>query len=136
MIKKSVIKASVIILFFAVTVYSGDLSGGPYQATGIKIGEVTCDTAIVWTRLTRRPERVGSEAPMPEVSYRNPKTGKIVKKNEGRPNLAPIVNFPEDSCRGRRARSGFCIKLTRFLTGKLPIGKWLIRNAIILVSSY
>jgi alkaline phosphatase D len=97
MIKKSVIKASVIILFFAVTVYSGDLSGGPYQATGIKIGEVTCDTAIVWTRLTRRPERVGSEAPMPEVSYRNPKTGKIVKKNEGRPNLAPIVNFPEDS---------------------------------------
>ena len=97
MIKKFVIKASMIILFFAATAYSGDLSDWPYQATGIKIGEVTYNTAIVWTRLTRNPERVGSKAPMPEVSYRDPKTGKIVKKRSGRPDLTPIVNFPEDS---------------------------------------
>ena len=97
MIKKSVIKASIIILFFAVIVYSGNLSDGPYQATGIKIGEVTYNTAIVWTRLTRNPGRVDFGAPMPEISYHNPKTGKIVKKPGGRPNLEPIVNFPEDS---------------------------------------
>lgn len=30
---------------------------GPHQANGIKIGEVTSTTAIVWTRLTAAPER-------------------------------------------------------------------------------
>jgi alkaline phosphatase D len=97
MIKKSVIKTSMIILFYTATAYSGGLSDGPYQATGIKIGEVTYNTAIVWTRLTQRPERIGSEAPIPEVSYRNPKAGEIVKKRSGRPDLTPIVKFPEDS---------------------------------------
>ena len=97
MFKKSVVKASMIILFFVAVTYSSGLSDGPYQATGIKTGEVTHNSAIVWTRLTRHPERVGSEALMPEISYRNPKTGKIVKKNQGRPNLTPIVNFREDS---------------------------------------
>ena len=37
-----------------------------YFATGIKIGEVTSSRAIVWTRLTERPSRVGIEAPLPE----------------------------------------------------------------------
>ena len=46
----------------------------PHQATGIKIGEVTHDAAIVWTRLTRVAQRVGAEAPMPEVRYLDPKT--------------------------------------------------------------
>ena len=97
MIKKSVIKASMIILFFAAVTYSGGLSGGPFQATGIKIGEVAHNSAIVWTRLTQHPERVGSEAPMPEISYRDTKTGTIIKKPKGRPDLAPVVNFPKDS---------------------------------------
>jgi alkaline phosphatase D len=97
MIMKTVIKAGMISLFFAAVTYSGGLSDGPYQATGIKIGEVTYNTAIVWTRLTRHPDRVGFGAPMPEISYRNPKTGKIVKENQGRPNLVPIVNFPKNS---------------------------------------
>ncbi|HYW78851.1 MAG TPA: alkaline phosphatase D family protein [Thermoguttaceae bacterium] len=35
---------------------------GPQQATGIKIGEVTANTAIVWTRLTEsRPRAIGEE---------------------------------------------------------------------------
>ena len=97
MIKISVIKAGIIILFSAVTVYSGNPSGGPYQAAGIKIGEVTNNSAIVWTRLTRHPERVGFEAPMPEVSYSDPNTGEIVKRRRGRPDLTPVVKFPEDS---------------------------------------
>ena len=97
MIKKSLIKASMTILFFAAVTYSDGLSEEPYQAAGIKIGEVTYNTAIVWTRLTRHPERVGFEAPMPEVSYRDPKTGEIAKKRGGRPDLTPVVNFPVDS---------------------------------------
>ncbi len=48
------------------------LSAGPYQATGLKIGEVTATEALVWTRLTRSPERVGDEAQMPEFFYRDP----------------------------------------------------------------
>jgi len=103
MIFKSIIKVTIISIFFAAATCIGGLSDGPYQATGIKIGEVTSNTAIVWTRLTRYPERVGFEAPMPEVSYRNPKTGEIAKKRSGRPDLTPVVKF--------------CIKLSRF-----PIG--------------
>jgi alkaline phosphatase D len=40
---------------------------GPYQATGIKIGEVTPTSAIVWTRLTRKPVRNGRDAPMFQI---------------------------------------------------------------------
>jgi alkaline phosphatase D len=94
---KSVIKAGMINLLLAAAVCCGDLSNGPYQATGIKIGEVTNNSAIVWTRLTRNPQRVDFGEPMTEVSYRDPKTGKIVKKNQGRPNMTLIVNFPKDS---------------------------------------
>ncbi|MHC4324568.1 MAG: alkaline phosphatase D family protein [Planctomycetota bacterium] len=97
MIKKTVIKSNIIILFLAVIANSGCHSQGPYQASGIKIGEVTHNSAIVWTRLTRQAQRVGSEAPVPEVSYRDPKTGQITKKRSGRPDMTPIVSFPEGS---------------------------------------
>ena len=97
MIMKSVIKVTMITLLFVAVACSGNLSSGPYQATGIKIGEVTCNTAIVWTRLTLNPKRVDFGEPMPEISYRNPKTGKVIKKNQGRPDLTPIVNFPKNS---------------------------------------
>ncbi len=43
------------------------LADGPYQATGFKVGEVTDSTAVVWTRLTLRPERNSSDAPMVEL---------------------------------------------------------------------
>ncbi len=39
--------------------------GGPYQATGIKIGEVTPTCAIIWTRLTRRNEPLRDGVPFP-----------------------------------------------------------------------
>jgi alkaline phosphatase D len=42
---------------------------GPYQATGFKVGEVTSSTAIVWTRLSLRPERNGFDLPMVEIRY-------------------------------------------------------------------
>ncbi len=97
MILKPIMKVALIVFLLAAYGCGEVLSSGPYQATGIKIGEVTDNTAIVWTRLTRNPERIGLEAPMPEILYRDSKTGKLNKKSRGRPNLTPIVKFPEDS---------------------------------------
>ncbi|MCA9204495.1 MAG: hypothetical protein KDA59_15685, partial [Planctomycetales bacterium] len=37
---------------------------GPFQATGFKVGEMTADSAIVWTRTTARPEPNPADAPM------------------------------------------------------------------------
>jgi len=69
----------------------------PFQATGIKIGEVTDSSAIIWARLTKNPERIGKNAPMPEVSYRNPETNELQKKPKGRPDWSPVVHFPNGS---------------------------------------
>ncbi len=65
---------------FAVAVVSVGLSSsvarharadeqGPYFATGIKIGEVTDHSAIVWTRLTRHAERNPADGPMVRIEY-------------------------------------------------------------------
>ncbi len=50
---------------------------GPYHATGTRVGEVTEHTAIVWTRLTRHPQRnnngvvyprnAGAKLPLPKA---------------------------------------------------------------------
>lgn len=58
-------------------------SDSVYQATGIKIGEVTPTTAIVWTRLTRRETRNPSDGPMVTIRYvdndfnKSRRTGKV-----------------------------------------------------------
>ncbi len=71
---------------------------GPYQATGVKIGEVTHNSAIVWTRLTRDEHRVGGDAPLPMVTYRDPKTGEVhPEPGSGKPDWDPIVTFPNGS---------------------------------------
>lgn len=70
---------------------------GPFQVTGIRICEVTPTSAIVWARLTRNPRRVGKEAPMPEVFYRDPATGRLTEKVTGRPDQEPVVVFPRGS---------------------------------------
>ena len=94
---KSIAKLALILILLAVYGCNTVSSGGPYQATGIKIGEVTDKEAIVWTRLTRNPQRVGLGAPMPEVLFMDSDTGELVKKLKGRPNSAPVVKFPENS---------------------------------------
>lgn len=70
------------------------LAAGPYQATGMKIGEVTDTTAVVWTRLTENPERVGPEAPVPTVLYRDPEDGRLKTPKEGKPDWPPVVQYP------------------------------------------
>ncbi|MEX2114711.1 MAG: alkaline phosphatase D family protein [Pirellulales bacterium] len=44
-------------------------NGGPFQTTGIKIGEVTDTSAIVWSRLTLRESRNPSDGPMVRIEY-------------------------------------------------------------------
>jgi len=41
----------------------------PHQANGIKIGEVSQDSAIVWTRLTRNPSSNSIEGPWFDIEY-------------------------------------------------------------------
>ena len=78
----------------------GSSSDGPYQATGMKIGEVTDTQAIVWTRLTRQPERIGNEAPMPLFLYQSPESEELVEAAGG-PSFpidwVPVVQYPEGS---------------------------------------
>ena len=66
MILREITTVMLVVLLLATIGCGNVLSEGPYQATGIKIGEVTDHSAIVWTRLTQHPERVGSDAPMPK----------------------------------------------------------------------
>jgi alkaline phosphatase D len=46
---------------------AGPSAHGPYQATGIKIGEVTDSLAIIWTRLTLKAERNPADGPMVRI---------------------------------------------------------------------
>ena len=73
------------------------IRNGPFQATGFKICEVDSTRAIIWTRLTRNPQRVGSDQPMPNCRYRNPETGALEEVQEGWPDWDPVVEFPGDS---------------------------------------
>lgn len=60
---------------------------GPYQATGFKVGEVTDQSAIVWTRLTRHRERNPADGPMVEIKYR-------AGRGDGRGRQVEAVVFP------------------------------------------
>src|SRR5210317_450340 len=71
-----------------------DSTEGPHLATGIKIGEVTQTEAIVWVRLTALPERIGNDAPLPTVKYKDPESGELIEPR-GRPDMTPVVVFPD-----------------------------------------
>lgn len=84
-----------LIVLLMVVVISACSKQIPYQATGIKIGEVTDTSAIVWTRLTQHQERIGSDAPMPTVEYKDETTDTWRDSVRGRPDAEPRVIFPE-----------------------------------------
>ena len=83
--------ASSAILFpnvvLADTILPGD--SGPYQATGTRVGEVTQNSAIVWTRRTKHPERNNKGIVFTE---------KVDRKND-RPTTIPVEQI-EGSCPG------------------------------------
>jgi alkaline phosphatase D len=62
----------------------------PYQANGVKVGEVTHTSAIIWTRLTRNPKRLDDGAP-----WRAPK--RVAKEGEpqNRGRIVPGSQLPE-----------------------------------------
>lgn len=68
---------------------------GPFQATGIRICEIDSDSAIIWTRLTQSAQRVGSDAPLPVVSF--PMIEPDDPNQEPRRSRTPNVDFPDDS---------------------------------------
>ncbi|MHC4743795.1 MAG: alkaline phosphatase D family protein [Planctomycetota bacterium] len=76
---------------------SDSLSDTPHQATGIKIGEITHNSVMVWTRLTQLSQRIGPDAPMPDVKYLDPETKELSGRGKGRPNRTPVVKFPDGS---------------------------------------
>lgn len=78
----------------ALVIEAGASAQDLHFATGIKIGEVTATEAIIWTRLTRAPERVGFDAPMPKVVYLDEATGEWTPR-EGRQDRVPKVIYPE-----------------------------------------
>ena len=93
--KKQLLKYSTLV--FCILTFQSSAScetAGPYFATGIKIGEVTQNEAIVWVRLTERPERVANDAPMPEIRYIDPVSGELIERPSGRPSLTPVVRYP------------------------------------------
>lgn len=88
------LKIGVLVLFLSMFYSCTRKESGPFLATGIKIGEVTQTTAIVWVRLTENPERIGNDAPMPDFKYEDPETGEM-EERKGRPDIAPVVTYPE-----------------------------------------
>ena len=116
MILKPITKAVLIVLLLATHGCGKVISGGPYQATGIKIGEVTDKAAIVWTRLTRHQKRIGSQAPMPEILYHDSRTGELIKRK--------IQQFKQlkGPYRGHRGKSGFFTRERELPIGIPPIG--------------
>ena len=84
------LKIGVLVLFLSIFYSCTRKESGPFLATGIKIGEVTQTTAIVWVRLTENSERIGNDAPMPDFKYEDPETGEM-EERKGRPDITPVV---------------------------------------------
>ena len=75
---------------------------GPYFSTGIKIGELTSNEAIIWVRLTKDVKPIGKEAPVPTVLYLDEKNGEWhptayfkTKYKQDRPDREVQVNYPK-----------------------------------------
>ncbi len=58
---------------------SGASAEGPFQATGIKVGEVSPRSALVWTRLTRHAAPNPETAPEPILTHRPSPDGDPLK---------------------------------------------------------
>lgn len=70
-----------------------------FQATGIKITEVTATSVSVWTRVTRDANRVADDRPLPILHVFDRTTGKEdrIRDNTAYPNGRPVVEFPPGS---------------------------------------
>ena len=89
MILKKVFIITVLVSCFA----NSQIDKGPYFATGIRIGDVSQNEAIIWTRLTKNKIRV-NDAPLPISLYVHPETGKRHLR-ETRRDKDGMVYFPQ-----------------------------------------
>ena len=85
-------KVSIIIVLISYFANS-QTDKGPYFATGIRIGDVSQNEAIIWTRLTKNKIRV-NDAPLPIALYVRPETGKRHLR-ETRRDKDGMVYFPQ-----------------------------------------
>ncbi|MDA9251167.1 alkaline phosphatase D family protein [Flavobacteriaceae bacterium] len=100
MITNSILKFSGLILAILITIAGFSQSNeilseqeGPYFATGIRIGDVSQNEAIVWTRLTKNKTRVNN-ALLPISIYTDPESGeKHLRKTRRDKN--PLIYFPD-----------------------------------------
>ncbi|MCF8262687.1 MAG: alkaline phosphatase D family protein [Melioribacteraceae bacterium] len=94
-------KKLLIALMLTITLTSCEIwerSPNIFQATGIKIGEVTTSTAIIWTRLTADSIRVDNKSPMPVVEYFNHETKEWADAERGKAlQWEPRVIYPNQS---------------------------------------
>jgi alkaline phosphatase D len=68
---------------------------GPYQTTGIKIVEPTQTSAIIWTRTTASPERVGKEVGIPVIQYKDGRTGELTTEVSAGRRHEAVGPFPD-----------------------------------------
>jgi len=82
-------------LFVPHSVSASDLQSetGPHQATGTRVGEVTESSAIVWTRLTRHPQRNNAGVVFPASD----------KRSRAQPTKIPVEQI-EGACPGCEGR--------------------------------
>ncbi|MEI6078872.1 MAG: hypothetical protein WCS94_25075, partial [Verrucomicrobiota bacterium] len=72
---------------------------GAYQATGIKISEPTASSVSIWTRVTRRADRIADDGPLPVLHVYDRTSGKElpIKDNARFANGRPVVTFATGS---------------------------------------
>ena len=70
-----------------------------YQATGIKITEITATSASIWTRVTRDANRAADDRPLPMLRVFDRTTGKEqpIRNNAAYPNGRPVLEFAPGS---------------------------------------
>ncbi len=86
----------IIVCSFSIITGCKKKTDGPYFATGIKIGEVTDRTAIVWVRLTRDSLPAPIINPFPIIQYIDPESGNLVDSlTRDRDEYSPVVSYPE-----------------------------------------
>lgn len=73
-------RSNAIQVLIAAILLAGKLSfaAGPYQATGLKVGEVDATSAIVWTRLTRNAQRNPADGPRVKFKLSDTKKNQVV----------------------------------------------------------
>ena len=87
----------------------GHASDAAHMANGIKIGEVTATSAIVWTRLTSQPERNVGGAPFPKETGKDRRSGDygdLAEREGSVPGVAGevrITYWPADAADEKRS---------------------------------